>query len=177
MAKTGDKSKRRKFSTHWGDLFATLPVPLSPAQQRALAAAARGLRSDDPQLVKRIRELPHFTRDAAVRAARTLRLGALTQGNISLTRALQSLLAQEKTASLEFLATLRPDEWLDLAYAHGTPDGTSTTPAAYADALAAGVEQQARPKGSAPSREGRIKKFRFANSLVPTFCLLRVKSR
>ena len=152
MAKTGDKSERRKPSIRWGDLFATLPAPLSPAQQRVLAAAATGLRPDDPKLVKRIRELPGFNRAAAVRAARTLRLGALTHGNRSLTRALQSLLAHEQTGSLAPLAALRPDEWLDLAYAHGTPDGMSTPPAAYADALAASVKGLARPKGSAPPK-------------------------
>ena len=142
MAKTGDKSERGKLSTRWGDLLATLPVPLSPAQQRALATAATGLRPDDPQLVKRIGELPGFNGNAAVRAARTLRLGALTHGNLSLTRALQDLLADEQTGTLAFLTTLRPDEWLDLAYTHGTPDGMTITPAAYADALAASVEQQ-----------------------------------
>ena len=40
------------------------------------------------------------------------------------------------------MAAIRPDEWLDLAYTHGTPDGVAITPAAYADALAASVEQQ-----------------------------------
>lgn len=142
MAKTGDKSERGKLSTRWGDLLATLPAPLSPAQQRALAFAATDLRLDDPQLVKRIGELPNFNSEAAVRAARTLRLGALTHGNLSLTRALQGLLVHEQTGTLDPLAALRPEEWLDLAYTHGTPDGMTITPAAYADALAASVEQQ-----------------------------------
>lgn len=138
MAKTGDKSERGKLSRRLGDLLATLPVPLSPGQQRALATAATRWRLDDPQLVKRIGALPSFTRVAAVRAARTLRLGALTQGNLPLTRALQRLLAHEKEGELLPLSALRPDEWLDLAYTHGTPDGT-TTPAAYAESLAASV--------------------------------------
>ena len=40
------------------------------------------------------------------------------------------------------LAKLRADEWLDLAYTHGTPDAMTITPVAYAEALAKSVEQQ-----------------------------------
>ena len=44
--------------------------------------------------------------------------------------------------TLRPLATLRPDEWLDLAYTHGTPEGPDIKPKAYASALAASVERQ-----------------------------------
>ena len=50
--------------------------------------------------------------------------------------------AGESDGTLRPLAALRPDEWLDLAYTHGVPEGTDITPVAYADALAASVEQQ-----------------------------------
>jgi hypothetical protein len=66
------------------------------------------------------------------------RLAALTRGNVSLTHALQRLLANEAEGSLRPLAALRPAEWLELVYAHGTPDGS--TPAAYAASLADSVK-------------------------------------
>ena len=76
--------------------------------------------------------------------ARTLRLGALTGGHVPLAHALQRRpqFSDERTGTLLPLAALRPDEWLDLAYTHGTPNGLAMTPAAYAEALSASVERQ-----------------------------------
>lgn len=139
MAKRTIRPEWEKRPRRWRDLLATLPLPLSPGQRRALAAVAAGLRSRDPHLAQQLEGLPHFDHRAAVRVARTLRLETLTQGNMALTRALQRRLADETQGTLRPLAALRPDEWLELAFEHGTPDGT--TPASYADALAAGVTQ------------------------------------
>jgi len=126
-----------------GDLLATLPTPLNLDQQRVIAAAVTDLRLDDTQLVNRIADISGFDGDA-VGVARTLRLGALTGGHVPLAQALQHRpqLAEEPEGTLRPLAALRPDEWLDLAYAHGTPNGSAITPVAYADALAASVELQ-----------------------------------
>jgi hypothetical protein len=84
------------------------------------------------------------------RAVRALRLVELTGGNLSLVAALQARLdrAGESEGSLRPLGELRPDEWLDLAYTHGPPDGSAMDSAAYAEALAAAVEEQ-RPDLSA----------------------------
>ena len=128
-----------------GELLATSTAQLSLDQQHALAAAAAELRPDDVGLVDRIASLPGFNRgDAAIGVARTLRLGALTAGHLPLTETLQQRLqdAKEDEGTLLPLAALRPDEWLDLAYTHGTPEGIAITPAAYANALAASVELQ-----------------------------------
>ena len=130
-------------SANLGDLLATMPAPLSVGQQRAIAAAVTDLRLDDPDLVNRIAEVSGFDGDA-VGVARTLRLGALTEGHLPLVQALhlRPELAKEPEGSLRPLAALRPDEWIDLAYTHGTPDELTITPVAYADALAASVELQ-----------------------------------
>jgi hypothetical protein len=127
-----------------GDLLATLPVPLNVDQARAIAATAPELRPDDPNLVNRIADISGLERNAAVGVAHTLRLGALTGGYLPLAQALQDRLqsAGESDGTLRPLAALRPDEWLDLAYTHGVPEGMAITPVAYADALAASVEQQ-----------------------------------
>ena len=122
------------------DLLATLPAPLQPEQQRAVAAILPDLRLDDPKLVNRIAEVPGLA-DNAIPVARTLRLDALTLGHLPMAQALQDRLKRETEGALRPLASLRPDEWLDLAYTHGTPDGT-ISPVAYADTLAASVEQQ-----------------------------------
>jgi hypothetical protein len=79
----------------------------------------------------------------AIGVARTLRLRALTEGNLPLMKALQSRLAGESDGTtLRPLAALRPDEWIDLVYTYGTPDGITITPDAYADALSTRVEHQ-----------------------------------
>lgn len=130
-------------SASLGDLLATLPTSLNLDQQRAIAAAT-DLQPDD-QLVERIKHIAGFEDDAlAVGVTHTLRLGALTAGHLPLAKALQVRLqhAEKNKGTLLPLAALRPDEWLDLAYTHGTPDGITITPVEYADALAASVEQQ-----------------------------------
>ncbi|HLG55464.1 MAG TPA: neuraminidase-like domain-containing protein [Vicinamibacterales bacterium] len=126
-----------------GDLLATLPTPLDVDQQRALARVVTDLRPDDPKLVDRIADLPGFKSNGhAVEVARTLRLGALTRGNVPLAHALQrrTQLGDEAEATLRPLTTMRSDEWLDLAYTHGTPNGS--TPVAYANVLVADIERQ-----------------------------------
>ena len=132
-------------STPLTNLLATLPtrLALSTDQQRVVAGAIANLRPSDPQLVDQIKNLPGFNGDAAS-VARTLRLGALTSGHLPLIAALQSRLddAKESEGALKPLTALRPDEWLDLAYTHGTPQGITATPVAYAGALSAAVEQQ-----------------------------------
>ena len=126
-----------------GDLLATLPTPLNPDQQRVIAAAVSELRPDDPDLDDKIAAIPGFDGDRGG-VARTLRLGALTGGHVPLAHALQRWpqFSDERTGTLLPLAALRPDEWLDLAYTHGTPNGLAMTPAAYAEALSASVERQ-----------------------------------
>ena len=146
-----------------GDLLATLPVPLKLENQRALAAALPGLRADDPQLVKRIQAIPGLA-GHAIEVARILRLGELTGYHLPLVRLLQRKLqiAKETEGSLRPLAALRPDEWLDLAYTHGTPDGQAITPAAYADALAATIGRQY------PTDGPRHRNLKPAKDIIPS---------
>ena len=124
-----------------GDLLGTITTPLDLADRRAIAGVSRELHPDDPGLVDRLAAIPGLE-DHAAEVARTLRLGVLTAGHLPMVRALQSRLADDADGTLRPLAALRPDEWLDLAYTHGTPDGSAITPVAYADAMAASVEKQ-----------------------------------
>ena len=129
-------------SVRLSDLLATLPSPLSSRQKRALAAAMTNLQPDDPILANRIADLSGFDVVRGAQVAQTLQLAVLTGGYLPMMRALQRRIQETEKggATLSFLVTLRPNEWLDLAYEHGTPDGS--TPATYADALAASVERQ-----------------------------------
>jgi len=126
-----------------GDLLATLPEQLPADQQRRVAAAIADLRPEDPDLVKRIAGIEGFDGNSAPAVARTLRIGALTGGHLPMARALQSRLQAEgeSEGTLRPLASLGPDEWLDLAYTHSAPEGITLTPVAFADALSAGVER------------------------------------
>jgi hypothetical protein len=125
-----------------GDQLDTMRSPPTVAQQLALAGAAGSLRPDDPKLAEKIAAVPGFDGDAAA-VARTLRLGALTGKHLPLMTALQDRFQDtaDDGGTLHALAQIRPDEWIDLAYAHGTPDGASLTPPEFAATLAAQVEQ------------------------------------
>lgn len=122
-----------------GQLLATLPQPLPLEQQRALASAT--LNADDPHLVSRIAGLRGFDGDAAA-VARTIRLGALSDGHLPLITALHPLLDSEAEGSLRPLAALRPDQWLDLAHEYGTPAGSDLDADGYASELAFRVERE-----------------------------------
>ena len=119
------------------------PLPLQLNLWYAIADALTDLSSDDPQLASQIAGACGFDGDE-VGVARTLRLAALTGGHLPIMQALQLRLQQagENGATLQPLAALAPDEWLDLAYTHGTPEGMTITPDAYADGLSASVERQ-----------------------------------
>jgi hypothetical protein len=124
-------------------LLATVPVPLDLSQRRVIAGAVTELRPDDPQLVERIAAIPGFNGDASG-VARALRLGELTAGHLPMVEALQSRLkaTDDSEGTLSPLAALSADEWLDLAYEHGTPDAQGIDPVGYADRLATVVEEQ-----------------------------------
>ncbi len=128
------------ISTSLDKLLDTLPKPPNLNQRLSLASVAADLRPDDPKLVERIASIPGFNGDA-VGVARTLRLGALTQGHMPLVQALQARLGKDNDGTLRPLAELRPDEWLNMVYNYGTPDTLSITPDAFADALSATIEQ------------------------------------
>ena len=131
-------------ATTLSDVLSTIPVSLNVDQKRAIAAASSELRVDDPNLVNRITANVGLDRSAAVGVAHALRLGDLTGGHVPLAQALQVRLiqAEESEGTMRPLAAIRPDEWLDLAYTHGVPEGTAITPVEYAESLAMSVEQQ-----------------------------------
>lgn len=68
----------------------------------------------------------------------------VTRDHPGMTAALEKRVADEPTGGLQPLAAVRPDEWLDLVHEQGTPEGSSITPAAYADLLATGFQELAR---------------------------------
>src|SRR6185369_5464544 len=121
-----------------------MPVPLNVDQKRAIAATSSEFRADDPNLVDKISSSVGLEHSAAVGVAHALRLGDLTGGHVPLAEALQLRLAQaeENEGTLRPLTAMRSDDWLDLVYAHGVPEGTTITPVEYADTLVASVEHK-----------------------------------
>ena len=112
-------------------------------EEPTISDARSDLSPDDPQLVNQGAE-PRGFYDDEVGEARTLRLAALTGGHLPIMQALQLRLQQagENGSTLQPLAALAPDEWLDLAYTYGTPEGSTITPEDYADSLSASIERQ-----------------------------------
>ena len=76
------------------EMLAVLPSPLDSEHEHALAAVADSLQPDDPTLVARLAAIPGLERGAPS-VARVLRLGALTDGNVPLARALQERLSDD----------------------------------------------------------------------------------
>jgi hypothetical protein len=128
-----------------GDLLATMPQPLDRQRQVSVAAVLAEVRPGAPELGARL-EAAGLSHAEAVGVQRTLRLGDLTLGHVPLVRALQERVAADDDASLRALAAVPADRWLDLAYAHGTPDPGSDSPdgildeAGYAASLERRIE-------------------------------------
>jgi hypothetical protein len=104
-----------------GDLLATMPQPLDRQRQVSVATVLADVRPGAPELSARL-EAAGLSHPEAVGVQRTLLLGDLTLGHPPLVRALQERVAADDDASLRALAAMPGDRWLDLAYAHGTPD-------------------------------------------------------
>src|SRR5205807_10273001 len=79
--------------------------------------------------------------DEARQVEQTVRLAQLTGFNSPVLTALQPVVAEDQDASLRGLAAMGPNDWLDLAYAHGAPEGSSLAPYEYAARLQASVEE------------------------------------
>jgi hypothetical protein len=128
-----------------GDLLATMPQPLDRQRQVSVAAVLADVRPGAAELGARL-EAAGLSHAEAVGVKRTLRLGDLTLGHPPLVRALQERVAADDDASLRALAAVPGDRWLDLAYAHGTPEPGSDSPdggleaAGYAASLERRVE-------------------------------------
>jgi hypothetical protein len=125
-----------------GELLSTLPERRRPVDRDRLVFARLhreiGL---SPALWTRAEAAGLGDRLADLR--RTLELDAITSGHLPLIAALQAT-AQEGAApdSAQGLAALTQAQWVDLAYAHGTPRALALAPADYAQQLQRTVEQR-----------------------------------
>jgi Tc toxin complex TcA C-terminal TcB-binding domain/Neuraminidase-like domain len=124
-----------------GDLLATMPQPLDRQRQVSVASILADVRPGAPELGARL-EAAGLSHAEAIGVQRTLLLGDLTLGHAPLVRALQERVAADDDTSLRALAAVPGDRWLDLAYAHGTPDPGSDglDAAGYAASLERRVE-------------------------------------
>lgn len=81
-----------------------------------------------------------FNKPQALQLRQTFYLGDVTQKNIALMGVLQPMVADDKQGSIQPLAALTPNDWLNLAYEHGTPPQSIVSPAEYAEDLQLAVE-------------------------------------
>ena len=95
---------------------------------------------DDPEFGKRL-HAARLSGEEARQVEQTVRLAQLTGFHYPVLTALQPVVAEDQDASLRGLAAMGPDDWLDLAYAHGSPGGSPPAPFAYAARLQASVEE------------------------------------
>ncbi|HQN65090.1 MAG TPA: neuraminidase-like domain-containing protein [Methylophilus sp.] len=77
----------------------------------------------------------------ALQLRQTLYLGEITQNNIPLMRALQPKVADDKQGSLKGLASLTPNDWLNLTYENGVGSIGLISHARYAENLQDSIEK------------------------------------
>jgi Tc toxin complex TcA C-terminal TcB-binding domain/Neuraminidase-like domain len=82
-----------------------------------------------------------LTKTQSIQLRQTMYLGEISKNHIPVIKALQPKLVDEKEGSIKSLVTLTPNDWLNLAYEHGTPPQDNVTRAEYADALQIAVEK------------------------------------
>ena len=121
-----------------GDLLATLPLAEALSHEQGFAFAKLWVEYGDTDTLWKQAELSGLS-GVVPALKRTLALSELTGGYAPLVRALQTKFDARQPESLNPLTAVRPDEWLDLAYQHGAPDGLA--PVEYAETLAAAVER------------------------------------
>ena len=73
---------------------------------------------------------------------RTLALDTITASNPALVHALQAKANVDRPESVEFLAALKPADWIDMVFEHGVPPGGATDRDGYVDRLQAEVEDR-----------------------------------
>ena len=122
-----------------GDLLRTMPAGLPEQLQRKVADLTLQGAVDFEKLPGRLQN-EGFSRDQAVLVERTLRLGELTLSHAPLVRHLQGRLKSGADGSLKPLASLRRDQWIELAYTFRLPDGRGIPPEAYAEKIERALE-------------------------------------
>lgn len=128
-----------------GDLLASMRSPLDPERRRAVAEVAGEVSPSDEQFAVRL-EKAGLSAGQVAEVKTTLRLGDLTLRHAPMVNRLQDIAGQEANGTLRPLSTLRPDQWLDLAYDSGPPalsgpDGSKLDEAGYARLLRERVEE------------------------------------
>jgi Tc toxin complex TcA C-terminal TcB-binding domain/Neuraminidase-like domain len=123
-----------------GDVLRTMPCRLTAAKQKRVLEAVLEVPVDDPDFGKRL-GAAKLSENEAHRVEQTVRLAQLTGFNYPALIALQPAVAGDDDASLRGLATLAPEDWLDVAYTHGVPAGSTLAPYEYATRLQTRVEE------------------------------------
>ncbi len=123
-----------------GDVLDTLPKKQALSAQGKLTFARLLNEYGDTEELWKQAESAGLGR-AVPALRRTFALDRLTDGHAPLVRALQGKTDAARPASVEFLVTMEPAEWIDLVYEHGAPPGSGLDRDAYIDQLQANVER------------------------------------
>lgn len=125
-----------------GDVLRTIEADwLVEDKQREIALLLQEVTVESEDFMSRMQEiLPEESHRIDLR--RTLRLGELTMQHTELVKALHPIAQESEDDSLRSLASITPDRWLDLAYAHGTAPGSYLETEIYARRLEEQVEEQ-----------------------------------
>jgi len=135
------KPAKEGASAGLGDFLGGMPEPLQLDREKKRKAAGiiTTVSHNDPKFDKDLLEAGLSPRQV-VAVRRSLLLGKMSLRQAAMAKALQHMTAGDEDASLQSLAALRPDEWIDLAYTHGTPADAGMDPAAYARHLRLKIE-------------------------------------
>jgi hypothetical protein len=124
-----------------GDLLATLPYKEALTHDQQLTFAKLRDEYGDTDTLWKQAQASGLSR-AIPALKRTLALREFTAGYPPLLQALQAKADAKHPESIEFLAQLQPDQWIELVYEHGVPPGSGLDRDGYVESLLAEVERR-----------------------------------
>lgn len=123
-----------------GDLLSTIPDDLlNENSRKTIAVLLNTVSHESDDFLQKAKDAG-LNEIQALQVRQTLQLGDLTLKHKPMVKALQAVVKKDADITLNNLAGVRVNQWLELAFEHGAPPQTFMAPEQYADHLNVAVE-------------------------------------
>lgn len=123
-----------------GDLLSTIPDDLlNENSRKTIAVLLNTVSHESDDFLQKAKDAG-LNEKQALQVSQTLQLGDLTLKHKPMVKALQAVVKKDADITLNNLAGVRVNQWLELAFEHGAPPQTFMAPEQYADHLNVAVE-------------------------------------
>lgn len=125
-----------------GDLLNTIPEDLlNENSRKTIAVLLNTVSHESDDFLEKAKDAG-LNEKQALQVRQTLQLGDLTLKHKPMVKALQAVVKKDADITLNNLAEVRVNQWLELAFEHGAPPQTFMTPEQYAEHLEVMVESK-----------------------------------